>query len=42
MDCFEFMVLEIMSLSKSRTEEETILFVEDVLLSGYNITKESK
>ena len=41
MDCFEFMVKELL-LSYPRTEEESLDFVENVLLSQYNITKESE
>jgi hypothetical protein len=47
MDCFEFMVNEILRLSSEpepnlRTQEESILYVEKLFLSGYTITKETK
>ena len=47
MDCFEFMVNEILRLNPEatinlRTQEESIVYVEKFFLSGYKITKETK
>jgi len=42
MDCFEMMVSEIVRLNSDetlRTEEESCLYVEKIMLFGYNITK---
>ncbi len=45
MDCFEMMVSEIIRLNSDeplRTEQESCLYVEKLMLFGYNITKDVK
>jgi hypothetical protein len=45
MDCFEMMVSEIIRLNSDeplRTEQESCLYVEKLMLFGYNIIKDVK